>query len=48
MAEEAVNVMCPECGALIEVHDVRAVLLAMHLTNECSELSGLFPVRSGE
>jgi hypothetical protein len=32
---EATTIMCPECGEIREVHDVQAVLLALHMTNEC-------------
>lgn len=32
---EPVTILCPECGELREIHDVQAVLLALHLTNEC-------------
>jgi hypothetical protein len=37
--------LCPECGELIEVKDARAIIHALHLTNECSQMSGLFPQR---
>jgi hypothetical protein len=39
--------MCVECGELIEVQDVAAVLLALHLANECT-ISGLFSHRGAE
>jgi hypothetical protein len=32
---EPITILCPECGELREVHDVQAVLLALHMTNEC-------------
>lgn len=36
-----VTILCPECGEMVEVHDIHAVLLALHLQNECT-LSSLF------
>lgn len=38
MAEETpaeVTTVCVECGDLIEVKDVRALILSLHLHNEC-------------
>lgn len=42
---EPTTVMCPECQTLIEVKDIRAVLLAMHLSNDCT-LSNLLVHRA--
>jgi hypothetical protein len=33
---EPVTVLCPECGELTEVKDVRALILALHLSNDCT------------
>lgn len=32
---EPVTILCSECGVLVEIHDPAAVLLAMHLANDC-------------
>lgn len=45
--EHGITILCPECGQLIEVKDVRAVLLTLHLRNDC-DISGLFSHGSGE
>jgi len=34
--DDPVTVLCPECGQTVEVHDVAALLLALHLTNACA------------
>lgn len=31
------TVICPECGELIEVNDIRALLLANHMARYCEE-----------
>ena len=38
---EGTTVLCHECGELLEVKDPRALILTLHLRNECS-ISGLF------
>ena len=35
MTTEPVTALCPECGEVIEIHDIRAFLLALHMANEC-------------
>jgi hypothetical protein len=35
VSTESITIMCPECGAMREIHDVQAVLLAAHMANEC-------------
>ena len=34
-APEPLTVLCGECGTLVEVHDVAALILALHLQNDC-------------
>jgi Fe2+ or Zn2+ uptake regulation protein len=41
--EHRVVVMCSECGELIEVKDVAAMILALHLQNDCAASSLLTP-----
>jgi hypothetical protein len=31
-----VQVLCPECGQIIEIEDPAALVRALHLVNECS------------
>lgn len=38
---EPLTVICTECGVVLEIKDVQAIILALHLQNEC-EVSGLF------
>ena len=45
--EHGVTVLCHECGTLLEVHDVAALVLTLHLRNDC-DISGLFSHGSGE
>ena len=49
MTEEKPDVdataMCQNCGTLIEVKDVRQLILALHLMHEC-ELSSLISPQS--
>jgi hypothetical protein len=33
---DALTVLCPECGEVIEVKDPAALVRALHLLNECS------------
>jgi len=42
-----VEFICPECGAAVEVRDIRAVLLALHMTNDCSQVSTLIHQQGG-
>jgi hypothetical protein len=35
-----VVVMCEECGTMVTVHDVRSLILGLHLVNNC-DLSDL-------
>jgi hypothetical protein len=35
--------MCPECGEIVEVHDIEGLVRALHLLNECSTRSLLAP-----
>lgn len=39
--EETVTVLCPECGTLIEIHDIRAYLLSAHLVDSCTSTEAL-------
>ena len=39
--DTGVTVLCHECGELLEVKDPRALILTLHLRNECT-ISGLF------
>jgi hypothetical protein len=32
---QTITVLCVECGEVIEVKNVEALLLALHLTNAC-------------
>jgi hypothetical protein len=32
---ETVTMLCEECGSLVELHDLRRVLLAQHLVYNC-------------
>ena len=32
---EPVTVLCPECQTLVEVKNIYAVLLALHMQNDC-------------
>lgn len=36
-AEESLTIVCPACGELWEVKDARAVLLALHMAQQCQE-----------
>lgn len=46
-SDEATSILCPECGTIVEIHDVRALILTLHLRNDC-DISGLFSHGSGE
>jgi hypothetical protein len=47
MTEEVeTTALCPQCGTLIEVRDVRQLILALHLMNEC-EISSLLSPEKG-
>jgi hypothetical protein len=35
-ASDPVAVMCPECQTLVEVRDIRQLLLTLHLANDCT------------
>lgn len=37
----SVVVMCENCGEIIDVKDVRAYLLSIHLMESCPQLRGL-------
>jgi hypothetical protein len=32
---EPVTVLCTECGSIVTVKDVQALILALHLQNDC-------------
>ncbi len=36
VTDDSVTALCPECGDVVEIHDIRALLLALHMVNECS------------
>ena len=42
-----VVVMCEECGTMVTVHDVRSLIMGLHLANDC-ELSPLIRSRGTE
>ena len=44
--ETAATVLCPECGELIEVKDVRAIIMTLHLQNNCPVMEVVFGERS--
>jgi hypothetical protein len=33
---EPVELICPECGDLIKIQDIRSLLLALHMMNSCT------------
>lgn len=39
---DGTTVLCPECGELMEIHDPRALILTLHLRNECTQTASLF------
>ena len=45
---EGTTVLCPECGELMEIRDPRALILTLHLRNECTQTASLFGQGSGE
>lgn len=38
-----VKVACPECRELLEVNDIEAFVLAVHIHNVCPSTETLFP-----
>lgn len=38
---EPVTIICPECGALIEVKDVAQLIRTLHQLNECAPIATL-------
>ena len=38
---EPITVLCPQCGEMVEVKDPQALIMALHLANDC-ELASLF------
>jgi predicted RNA-binding Zn-ribbon protein involved in translation (DUF1610 family) len=47
MRERAVTVACPQCGELVEVKDATALILGLHMHNDCN-VSGLLVHHDGD
>jgi predicted RNA-binding Zn-ribbon protein involved in translation (DUF1610 family) len=47
MRERAVTVACPQCGELVEVKDPTALILGLHMHNDCN-VSGLLVHHDGD
>lgn len=41
--EDPLTIMCAECGAMVELHDPRAYILAIHLIESCEKTRDLRP-----
>lgn len=47
MSSEPVEVLCPECGEILRVSDVKALILTMHQFNACDVLTAVVGAHDG-
>jgi hypothetical protein len=45
LAEGRMELVCPECGELISVSDVAALIRGLHQQNNCPALAAIFAER---
>lgn len=41
--EHLVRLVCPECSELLEIRDIQALVLSLHLRDKCEATEGIFP-----